>query len=85
MGFRGGGVKLTPPQRILVFKYPSRDRVNTLSFNFTMTAFYCSFEIYLFTDYWKLLCPSREVRPTNLLIKEPIDQLTNQPSDQPTN
>jgi len=27
MGFRGGGVKLTPPQRILVFKYPSRDRV----------------------------------------------------------
>ena len=26
MGFRGG-VKLTPPQRILVFKYPSRDRV----------------------------------------------------------
>jgi len=28
MGFRGGGVKLTPPQRILVFKYPSGDRVN---------------------------------------------------------
>ena len=28
MGFRGGGAKLTPPQRILVFKYPSRDRVN---------------------------------------------------------
>ena len=27
MGFRGG-VKLTPPQHILVFKYPSRDRVN---------------------------------------------------------
>ena len=27
MGFRGGGVKLTPPQRILVFKYLSRDRV----------------------------------------------------------
>ena len=27
IGFRGGGVKLTPPQRILVFKYPSRDRV----------------------------------------------------------
>ena len=27
MGFRGGGVKLTPPQHILVFKYPSRDRV----------------------------------------------------------
>jgi len=27
MGFRGGGGKLTPPQRILVFKYPSRDRV----------------------------------------------------------
>jgi len=26
MGFRGG-VKLTPPQRILVFKYPSGDRV----------------------------------------------------------
>ena len=26
MGFRGG-VKLTPPQHILVFKYPSRDRV----------------------------------------------------------
>ena len=23
----GGGVKLTPPQHILVFKYPSRDRV----------------------------------------------------------
>ena len=23
-----GGVKLTPPQRILVFKYPSGDRVN---------------------------------------------------------
>jgi len=23
----GGGVKLTPPKRILVFKYPSRDRV----------------------------------------------------------
>ena len=23
----GGGVKLTPPPRILVFKYPSRDRV----------------------------------------------------------
>ena len=23
MGFRGGGVKLTPPQRILVFKYPA--------------------------------------------------------------
>ena len=30
MGFRGGGVKLTPPQRILVFKYPSRDRVNKI-------------------------------------------------------
>ena len=30
MGFRGG-VKLTPPQRILVFKYPSGDRVkNTI-------------------------------------------------------
>ena len=28
MGFRGGGGKLTPPQRILVFKYHSRDRVN---------------------------------------------------------
>ena len=28
MGFRGGGGgKLTPPQHILVFKYPSRDRV----------------------------------------------------------
>jgi len=28
MGFREGGVKLTPPPRhILVFKYPSRDRV----------------------------------------------------------
>ena len=26
MGFRGG-IKLTPPQHILVFKYPSRDRV----------------------------------------------------------
>ena len=26
MGFKGG-VKLTPPQHILVFKYPSRDRV----------------------------------------------------------
>jgi len=26
MGFRGG-VKLTPPPHILVFKYPSRDRV----------------------------------------------------------
>ena len=26
MGFRGG-VKVTPPQRILVFKYPSGDRV----------------------------------------------------------
>ena len=50
-----------------------------------MTAFYCSFEIYLFTDYWKLLCPSLEARPTNLLIKEPIDQPTNQPIDQPTN
>ena len=25
-----GGVKLTPPQRILVFKYPSRDRVKEL-------------------------------------------------------
>ena len=31
MGFRGGGVKLTPPQRILVFKYPSRDRVKQLN------------------------------------------------------
>ena len=30
MGFRGG-VNLTPPQRILVFKYPSRDRVKTIS------------------------------------------------------
>ena len=28
MGFREGGVTLTPPQHILVFKYPSRDRVN---------------------------------------------------------
>ena len=26
-GIKRGGVKLTPPQRILVFKYPSRDRV----------------------------------------------------------
>ena len=26
----GGGVKLTPPQHILVFKYPSRDRVKML-------------------------------------------------------
>ena len=25
-----GGVKLTPPQRILVFKYPSRDRVKII-------------------------------------------------------
>ena len=30
MGFRGGGVKLTPPQRILVFKYPSGDRVKDM-------------------------------------------------------
>ena len=29
MGFRGGG-QIDPPQRILVFKYPSRDRVNSL-------------------------------------------------------
>ena len=29
MGFRGG-VKLTPPQHILVFKYPSRDMVKEL-------------------------------------------------------
>ena len=29
MGFRGGGwSQLDPPQHILVFKYPSRDRVN---------------------------------------------------------
>ena len=27
-----GGVKLTPPQRILVFKYLSRDRVKSISF-----------------------------------------------------
>ena len=27
MGFRGRG-QIDPPQRILVFKYPSRDRVN---------------------------------------------------------
>ena len=33
MGFRGG-VKLTPPQHILVFKYPSRDRVNYDSFTY---------------------------------------------------
>ena len=26
-GIQRGGVNLTPPQRILVFKYPSRDRV----------------------------------------------------------
>ena len=32
MGFRGEGVKLPPPsQRFLVFKYPSRDRVNVVS------------------------------------------------------
>ena len=31
MGFRGG-VKLTPPQHILVFKYPSRDRVKPWNF-----------------------------------------------------
>ena len=30
MGFRGGG-QIDPPQRILVFKYPSGDRVNSLS------------------------------------------------------
>jgi len=28
MGFRGGGGQLDPPQHILVFKYPSRARVN---------------------------------------------------------
>ena len=28
----GGGVKLTPPHHILVFKYPSRDRVNLSPF-----------------------------------------------------
>ena len=33
MGFRGGGVKLIPPQRILVFKYPSGDRVNVYKNN----------------------------------------------------
>ena len=32
MGFRRGwGVNLTPPQRILVFKYPSRNRVIQLT------------------------------------------------------
>ena len=32
MGFRGGGL-IDPPQHILVFKYPSRDRVNGYSVN----------------------------------------------------
>jgi len=30
MGFRGGGQIDPPPQRILVFKYPSGDRVKTI-------------------------------------------------------
>jgi len=29
MGFRGGG-QIAPPQHILVFKYPSRDRVDKM-------------------------------------------------------
>ena len=37
MGFRGGGVKLTPSQRILVFNYPSRDRVKALACDGTVT------------------------------------------------
>ena len=32
MGFRGGGQIDPPPQRILVFKYPSGDRVKKLEF-----------------------------------------------------
>ena len=32
MEFRGGGQIEPPPQRILVFKYPSRDRVNVKVF-----------------------------------------------------
>ena len=32
MGFRGGGGQIDPPQHILVFKYPSRDRVKLENF-----------------------------------------------------
>ena len=35
MGFRGGG-QIDPPQRILVFKYPSGDRVKNLSVQITL-------------------------------------------------
>jgi len=33
MGFRGGGGQIDPPPHILVFKYPSRDRVKKNSMN----------------------------------------------------
>jgi len=32
MEFRGGGGQIDPPQHILVFKYPSRDRVKSIDF-----------------------------------------------------
>ena len=42
----GGGSNWTPPQHILVFKYPSRDRVNKVSLvNFFATDIACCFFI----------------------------------------
>ena len=53
MGFRGWGVKLTlpPPQRILVFKFPSRDRVNMLCCSCNMQGYLTS--CFLITCFFK--------------------------------
>ena len=39
MGFRGGGGQIDPPQHILVFKYPSRDRVKVKEDNFKLLGY----------------------------------------------
>ena len=39
MGFRGGG-QIDPPQRILVFKYPSGDRVNMRNVDCSIVVFH---------------------------------------------
>ena len=55
MGFRGGGVNLTPPQPILVFKYPSKDRVNKIILSMEIK----NEKLRIF------LCISEKQKPTN--------------------
>ena len=48
--FEGGGVKLTPPPHILVFKYPSRDRVKVY---YSSADFFIKLEVTFYHNTFK--------------------------------